>query len=192
MTPEQHRKLGAMGYFKDNHNPQKELNDQIRIEKGDKYNELKDKYSEDFNAKTINYAKDLVQGSGLNMQGIRYVKNVMDHEGENIELYLDNEDWSYIREKQGMSGIKKEMDRIKKEVTDNALFFLEKEFGYDDPTPRRDSKTNQFEGFFSELKDEELKDYTNRDIDYVKAKQIVKDSIEKSMSNAVKDLPVEE
>jgi hypothetical protein len=196
MTPAERKKLGAMGYFDNKHNPQEKLNEQIRTEKGDKFVDARGKYSDDIGEKTTQYAGDLVQGSGLNPQGIKYLKNVMENEAENIELYLENEDWTFIREKHGMAGVKREMDRIKKETTDNALFHLEKEFGYDDPKPRNTGQVgeslNGFDGLFSQFKDEELKDYKNRDIDYAKAKQIAKDSIEKSMSRAEKDLPVEE
>jgi hypothetical protein len=184
MTPEQHRKLGAMGYFDSN---------KSKIDKEDMENKLWDEYSEQSAKNLDKKTLQLIDNNpNLSQKGVKRLLSVSGIEGHNIE------DSIYHNIDHGSSNkreIMNELNEIRKSSKDSAEFFLEKNFGYATPKmPENDAerKAHQLLNLFDEFNEEETEpESIQRRVDYLQAKKILNESIDKTIDTAIREMPKE-
>lgn len=144
----------------------------------------RDDYSEQM-AKTLDRnTKQLVDNNTrLSEKGIRKLMIVSNDSGNNIEVSID----SNINFDSKLNELIHELDMIGKGTKDQAEYNLEKEFGYDVPNmPKSDAehKVHKIIGVFDEMNDDPNYDPNQKRVDYLEAKQIMNESINKTMDNA--------
>ena len=185
MTPEQHRKLGAMGYFDSNKSKQ---------DKNEIMSEMWDQYSEQAEKNLIKKTIQLIDNNpNLSQKGARKLLSVSDGSGNNVmESIYHNIDHDSLNKGE----IMQELNEIRKSSKGSAEFFLEKEFGYDTPKmPENDAqrKAQQLINLFDEFnnEDETESEAHQRRLDYIQAKRIMNESIDNTIDTAIREMPKE-
>mgnify|MGYP001618219075 CR=1 FL=1 len=168
--------------------------EKVRMEYEQGFSEDVDSVADKVEAEIKAYGNELALSSGIQNPGLHYLIGTIDHMGWNVNLELVNVDWSYIYQQKGEKGIKKELDEIKQRDLETALYWVDKDFGYDEPERRPSNEGERigqklWEVMAVQPKDEELGKYETREQDYARSKQVVKDVIEKSFDLAYDKLP---
>ena len=182
MTPEQHRKLGAMGYFDSN---------KSKIDKENIMNKLWDDYSEVTSRQMGSNTHRLIDETPrLSEQGARKLIDVSDNNAYNIEVSID----SNMNSSFNKGEIMKELNEIRQETKDQAEYNLEQKFGYLE-TPHPKDKAERFAqklwNFHEEINDDEEYDSNQRRMDFLQAKKILNESIDKTIDTAIREMPKE-
>ena len=185
MTPDQLKKLGAMGYFDSNKSKQ---------DKQEIMSEMWDQYSEQAEKNLIKKTIQLIDNNpNLSQKGARKLLSVSDGSGNNVmESIYHNIDHDYLNKGE----IMQELNEIRKSSKGSAEFFLEKEFGYDTPKmPKNDAqrKAQQLINLFDEQNnaDETEAEAQQRRLDYIQAKRIMNESIDDTIDTAIREMPKE-
>ncbi len=184
MTPDQLKKLGAMGYFDSN---------KSQIDKQEIMSEMWDQYSEQAEKNLIKKTIQLIDNNpNLSQKGARKLLSVSDGSGNNVMESI----YHNIDHDSNKGEIMQELNEIRKSSKGSAEFFLEKEFGYDTPKmPENDAqrKAHQLINLFDEFNnaDETEAEAQQRRLDYIQAKRIMNESIDKTIDTAIREMPKE-
>jgi len=183
MTPDQLKKLGAMGYFDSN---------KSKIDKEDIMNKLWDNYSELTSRQMKNNTRRLiVETPRLSEQGARKLIDVSDNNAYGIEVSID----SNMNSSFNKGEIMKELNEIRQATKDQAEYNLEERFGYGEPSHPKDNteRTAQkmWDSFNRIVEDDDDYDSNQKRVDFLQAKKILNESIDKTIDTAIREMPKE-
>ena len=183
MNDEQRKKLGAMGYFDSN---------KSQIDKENIMNKLWDNYSELTSRQMENNTRRLiVETPRLSEQGARKLIDVSDNNAYNIEVSID----SNMNSSFNKAEIMKKLNEIRQATKDQAEYNLEERFGYGEPSNPKDNTERTAQRFVDSfnriVEDDEEYDSNQKRVDFLQAKKILNESIDKTIDTAIREMPKE-
>ena len=172
-----------MGYFDSN---------KSKIDKEDIMNKLWDNYSEVTSRQMKNNTRRLiVETPRLSEQGARKLIDVSDNNAYGIEVSID----SNMNSSFNKGEIMKELNEIRQATKDQAEYNLEERFGYGEPSNPKDNTERTAQRFVDSfnriVEDDDDYDPNQKRVDFLQAKKILNESIDKTIDTAIREMPKE-
>lgn len=157
------------------------------------YNVRLDRATDKVKSQTESYGLRLAQSS-LSVDGLRLTLPVIDNLTYSGQLSFDNENWEFIYKEGGEKGLHSALKEIKERELNSALFNIEKEFGYaeHEKRPKNEGEKIGKQLWYATIeqdKDEALGKMKNREQDFARSKQVIKDVIDYQFNLMFKELP---
>lgn len=137
---------------------------------------------------------ELVKSSGMTKYGQAKVAETVEYIKDQYGLWLNNTNFTEHIGEDEDDGYRQELITIKEQVLESAMWFHDKDFGYSDdvrekPKDEAERIGQQIFEVFDKMKDDELENLEDREGDYAKGKQIIKDVVEEGFESSMRNLP---